>query len=119
MNTFPISKSPKPPYDIAPIDDVIKSKAEDGSVIARPRFSRVRYNFTLEWDSTNSEYTSVVSFYENNRSIPFMLNFNTYGGSTVADAGISFSLVARFAEPPKYKYVGIGAWEITCSFVGV
>lgn len=117
MNTFPISKSPKPPYDIEPEDNVIRSKSEDGATIARPRYTHIRNKFTLVWDSTNSDYTAISNFYKDNCSVPFNLVFSTYGGNTVEDAGITFNTIVRFNEPPKCKYIGIGAWEITCSFM--
>ena len=119
MNTFPITKSPKPPYDIAPEDNVIRSKSEDGATIARPRYTKIRNKYTLQWDCSNSEYTAVTTFYTNNCSIPFTLTFHTFSGNTEEDVGIEFSVTVTFSEPPKYKYVGIGAWEITCTFMEV
>lgn len=116
LNVFPITKEPKPPYDITPEDNMIRSKSEDGYEIVRPRYTRVRNIIKLTWECGNGDYNAVKAFYDANASIPFNLSFMTTSGNTAEDAGISFSFTVRFSETPKYKYTGIGAWEITCSF---
>ena len=116
MNTFPITKQPKPPFNITPEDNVIRSKSEDGYEIARPRYTSIRNKYEITWDATNGDFSALRTFYAENCSAPFSLNFSTIDGNTAEDAGVIFSSTVRFAEPPKYKYQGIGAWEITCTF---
>jgi hypothetical protein len=116
MEQFPITKSPKPPFNITPEDNIIRSKSEDGAEIARPRYTTIRHKIELTWDATNGEFNALKTFYSANASVPFTLAFSTANGNTEADAGIDFNLVVRFTEPPKFKYEGIGAWEITCTF---
>lgn len=119
MEQFPITKSPKPPFNITPEDNIIRSKSEDGAEIARPRYTTIRNRVELTWDATNGDFNALKAFYTTNASVPFTLVFSTVDGNTAEDAGVTFNLIVRFAEPPKYKYVGIGAWEITCNFMEV
>lgn len=110
---FPLTKSPKPPYDITSEDNIIKSVTVDGYELVRPRYTKVRRVIKLKWDITNTEYLTLDTFYNTtvkNGAIPFNLVFKTIGAGS-EDSGINFSFDVRFAERPKFSYVGIGVWE--------
>jgi hypothetical protein len=115
---FPITKSPKPPFEISHIDNTIKSTTEDGYQLVRPRFTKIRKTIKLKWDIINQEYLTLESFYTTTTvggAVPFNLVFKTIGGST-EDSGIQFDLDVRFAEKPKFTYLGMGVWEVECNF---
>jgi len=113
---FPISKSPKPPFTIENVDNVIRSAMEDGYEITRPRFTKVRKNITgVKWDLTNSEYQILDDFYCSYGSTSFTITFNIAKG-TSGDLGIAITKIVRFTKPPSFAYQGMGVWEATCDF---
>ena len=118
---FPITKSPKPPFEVSHMDNTIKSNTEDGYQLVRPRFTKIIKTVKLKWDIINQEYLTLESFYTTTTvggAIPFNLSFKTIGGSS-EDSGIQFNLDVRFAEKPKFTYLGIGVWEAEFLFVEV
>ena len=79
---FPLTKSPKPPYDITSEDNIIKSVTEDGYELVRPRYTKVRRVIKLKWDITNTEYLTLDTFYNTtvkNGAIPVNLVFKNIG----------------------------------------
>lgn len=109
---FPITKEPKPPYDIEQESNLIKSPTESGYELSRPRFTKARDLVTLNWDLVNTETVTLERFYKNSTksgSLPFSLTVTTPFFSRQWDA-------IRFSSPPKMKYNGLGTWSVTCSF---
>ena len=110
---FPLTKSPKPPYDITHEDNIIRSVTEDGYELVRPRYTKARKIIKLKWDIVNTEYQTLDTFYNTtvkNGAIPFNLVFKTIGAGA-EDSGINFSFDVRLAEKPKFTYLGMGVWE--------
>lgn len=115
---FPITKSPKPPFEISHLENTIKSTTEDGYQLVRPRFTKIRKTVKLKWDIINQEYLTLENFFTTSTvggAIPFNLVFKTIGVDR-NDSGVQFNLGVRFAEKPKFTYLGLGVWEVECIF---
>ena len=112
-------KSVEPGYE----KNTIESPVEDGYVISRPRYTRVRRTYTVKWDGVNSDYANIDNFYRittSGGSLPFFITLNFAKTDNLeANAQISTNVQVRFTEPPKITYQGMGVWEIRCSFMEV
>lgn len=113
--SFPITSQPNPPWTWEAEDNTLRSTNEDGFVIARPRYTRARDSLTdVTWNLSGTEADIVQNFYKNttaNGSLSFNL--------TLITPFLTLSKKVYFTKPPTHRYVGIGAFETTCSFMEV
>lgn len=66
MNTFPDIQKPSTPLKITPEDTTIRSTMEDGTVVARRKFTKIRNTYVLTWDYlSNDDYVTLMDFLEN------------------------------------------------------
>lgn len=117
---FPITYLPKPPFSVEYEDNIIRSKMEDGYIHTRPRSTRARKKFKIQWDGRNGDYSAVDHFYNTTTqqgSLPFNINFETLSAGTLTqEAKIVFFAEVIFASPPRFQYEGMGVWTIDCDF---
>lgn len=99
--------NPAYPLGEQPENAVLSSKMEDGTVKTRPKFTRNRATYTLQWPATTNEVRQA---------------FDTFYKTTLKNGALSFnwthpstneSLVVRFTEPPTYSNVYTGYWTIS------
>jgi len=109
MNTWPVTQRPIVPYDNQRENNVLKSEQTNGVVIRRLRYPKARHKlgpFTWQYLS-ETDYASLMAFYDANAAQPFNFTYYTRGGSVTK--------TVCFAEPPKESYAGIG-WLVQCTF---
>lgn len=119
MADFPTIAAPNIPIKITTDDPAIRTDAEGGYEMTRPRYTRIRKTFGLEWVAlTNADYLLLKAHYEAMGGGSDMFNFTSpIDGSTVH--------VVRFNKPidatliqfdrlgnPKYWQVGIELKEV-------
>lgn len=109
---FPLQREPKPPWGYETEDNVLRSNAEAGYVISRPRYTRNRDLLSdVTWDLQGADMSGMQNFYKITTvsgSLPFVLS--------IATPNFTLSKKVQFVSPPKYRYNGIGTWEMTCNF---
>ncbi len=75
MNTFPDIQKPSFPLDVENEDNTIRSTMEDGTVVSRRKFTKIRKTFTLTWDALpNADYETLDDFLRNTAymgAVPF------------------------------------------------
>ena len=112
---FPITYEPNPPWAWEAEDNTLRSPNEDGFVATRPRYTRARDSLTdVTWNLSGTDAETVQNFYKvttYNGSLPFTLTLTT--------PFLTISKEVYFSKPPTHKYIGIGAFETTCSFMEV
>lgn len=113
---FPAGISaPKPPIKITPEDIVLKSPTESGFTILRPRFTRARRTFEVNWDLRGEELQTFWTFYSttlSNGTSPFYITL-TMGSIVFTDLYVYFAVI------PLVSYEGIDTWTIECVFMEV
>ena len=63
MNTFPDIQKPSFPLDDEIEDSTIRSEMDDGTVVTRLRFTKIRHTYTLNWDALpDADYQELVTF---------------------------------------------------------
>lgn len=114
MLYFPITKEPKPPYEINWEENLIRSTTESGHVISRRKFTKQRTTYRFKWEYlTNTEYEALKTFYvdtTSSGSIEFTYSLNIDRGAIQGD------IFVQFISPPKVSYIGMGLWEVECTF---
>ncbi len=71
MAVFPVTKKPSS-FSETPTKGQIKSEFENGDVLSRPRYSRMRRIFTIGWENLPSaQYLELIDFFDENQGYTF------------------------------------------------
>ena len=111
--TMPINPLPNFSYELK--DDILRDDMDGGYASSRPRNTRCLYKLSgATYQLTTSQLGAFMTFYDATLvkgSLPFSYELK------VLDATGSFfsfgPLDFVFTSPPKYKYTGLGVWEVT------
>lgn len=112
--TLPIN--PLPNFSFEPKDDLIRDDMDGGYASSRPRNTRMLYKLSgVTYQLTTEQLHDFMIFHDQtlvNGSLPFSYELKVLA----AESGEFFSfgeLTFTFTSSPKYKYTGLGVWEVT------
>lgn len=106
MATFPtLSEKPTYPIEKRTEDSAIRSPFENGSVLTRARFTRLRATFTLKWNGMdNTDRDTLMAFWDTMKGGSDSFDWTDPYDSTV--------YLVRFTGEIKQSQIDTEHWEI-------
>lgn len=119
MLEFPNISEPVYPLKTKWENPVIASKAENGTVITRAKFTRIREEFTLSWNALKAtEYIELKKFWR--ETLGGSISFHWRYPNIHGDALSGKTFVVRFAsEEPTFELSLPGYYEGSITLVEV
>lgn len=106
---FPSSlPAPSLPIGGKPDDPAIRSDAEGGYTLTRPRYTRIRKEWSLKWNAmTAAQLSTLLTFWGTVKGGSIFFTW------TAADDDVSKTV--RFAGSPEYSLIAPDTYEVSVS----
>lgn len=110
MANFP-NFTPLNPYEPQFVDNVLRTDTEGGYINTRPKYTRIKRKFTLNYYLTDEEHEEFVEFYTTEIKASGSFNFTEPITGTTR--------VCIFSEVPKETRTTHNHWEVSISIIEV
>lgn len=107
---FPDISAPAYPLKETKEDAVIRSKMEDGTVKQRPRYTRIRKTFEVNWKLLKKEEKTIL---ENFHDVELANGALAFEWTHPLDGTVHY---VHFDQPPSFTLSMTNRWECTCKW---